>query len=68
MAKRVLPTLKLIVLIFTIVLALIVILYVLGVFPAEHTRRVIAKTIVIMAIVIGTSLITLFLSTGQAKH
>jgi len=68
MAKRVLPTLKLIVLIFTIILALIAILYVLGLFPAEHTRRVIAKTIVIMVIVIGASLITLFLSTSQTKH
>jgi len=68
MAKRVLPTLKLIVLIFTLILALIAILYVLGVFPAEHTRRVIAKTIAIMAIVIGASLITLFLSTGQTKR
>jgi len=68
MAKRVLPTLKLIVLIFTIILALVVILYVLGVFPAEHTRRVIAKTMAIMAIVIGASLITLFLSTSRTKH
>jgi hypothetical protein len=68
MAKRVLPTLKVIVLIFTIILALIVILYVLGLFPAEHTRRVIAKTMGIMVIVVGASLITLFLSTGQTKH
>ena len=68
MSNRALPVLRLIVLIFTMVLALIAVLYVLDLFPAEHVRPVIAKIMAIMGIVTGASLIAVWVIGNQPKQ
>ena len=55
-------------LVFTLALALISILYVLDIFPGDLARRVVAKTIAIMAILTATALITIFLAGNQSKQ
>ncbi len=68
MANRILPTLKLMVLIFTIVLALIAILYVLDVLSGELLGRVVLKIMAVMGILIGASLIAILLTGNQTKQ
>ena len=62
MSKRTISTIRLMALVFTLALALISILYVLDIFPGDLARRVVAKTIAIMAILTATALITIFLT------
>ena len=64
MSNRTLSTLKLIALVFTFVLALIAIMYILGLFPGQ-LGRVFRKIIAIMAILTAASLITIFLTGSQ---
>ncbi|HLB72455.1 MAG TPA: hypothetical protein VJJ98_00400 [Sedimentisphaerales bacterium] len=66
MSKRTLSTIKLMALVFTLVLALISILYVLDIFPGDLATRVVVKAMAIMAILTATALITIFL-TGTRK-
>ena len=68
MANRALPILRLIVLIFTMILALIAVLYVLDLFPAEHIKRVVAKIMAIMGIVTGASLIAILVTGNQPRQ
>jgi hypothetical protein len=68
MTNRILPTLKLVVLVFTIVLALIAILYVLDVLSGELLGRVVLKIMAVMGILIGASLIAILLTGNQTKQ
>lgn len=65
MSNATLSTIKLMALISTLVLALISILYVLGVFPGSLAARVVPKIMAIMAILTATALITIFLAGNQ---
>ena len=67
MSNKMLPTIKLMTLIFTLVLALISILYILGIFSGALAARVIPKLIAVMAIITATALITIFLATNKNK-
>ena len=68
MPSRTLSILKLMVVILMTVLALIAILYVLDIFAADHLRIAVRKIIAIMAIVMGASLITLWLTGSQPSR
>ncbi|MHC4745530.1 MAG: hypothetical protein ACYS8Z_26750 [Planctomycetota bacterium] len=67
MSNKMMPTIKLMTLIFTLVLALISILYVLGLFPEGLAAKVVSKLIAVMAIMTATALITIFLASNQGK-
>jgi hypothetical protein len=68
MSNKMLPTIKLMTLILTLVLALISILYILNVFPGALATKVIPKLIAVMAIITATALITIFLASNQKNN
>ena len=66
--ERIAPTLKVIVLAATIVLGLIAIFYVLGVFAHEHVKELILKTMAIIGILTGVSLVAILVTGSQTKQ
>lgn len=62
------PTLKVIVLVATIVLGVIAILYVLDVFTGEYIKALVLKTMAIIGILTGVSLVAILLTGGQTKQ
>lgn len=62
------PTLKVIVLVATIILGVIAILYVLDVFAGEYIRALVLKTMAIIGILTGVSLVAVLLAGGQTKQ
>ncbi len=67
MERKMIFMLKIILLIFTITLAVIGILYVLDVFSGEHIKRVVLKTLAIIGILTAVSLVTIVVSSKQTK-
>lgn len=65
MPNKMLPTIKIMTLILTLLLAFISILYVLGIFSGDLAARVIPKLIAIMAIITATALITIYLAGNK---
>ncbi|UCG50168.1 MAG: hypothetical protein JSU94_10330, partial [Phycisphaerales bacterium] len=61
-------TLKVIVLVATIILGVIAILYVLDVFADEYIRALVLKTMAIIGILTGVSLVAVLLAGGQTKQ
>lgn len=63
--KNAIRILKSIILIATMVIALLAILYVLDVFPSEMLKDAILKTIAVMGILTGASLIVILLTANK---
>ena len=68
MAKKMLLTLKTMAMILTVILALIAILYVLDIFTGEYLRNLAIKTMEIMGILTGLSLVIIFLTASHEKQ
>jgi hypothetical protein len=65
MTKTLLPMMRLIALLTTLILSLIAILYVLDVFSGEVLKEWVLKTIKIMGIIIVASLVIIFVTGGR---
>ena len=65
MLKKMLMALRVIAIVAAVLLALIAILYVLNLLPGEYLRNLAVKTMQIVGILTGLSLVMIFLAGGQ---
>ncbi|MBC8378944.1 MAG: hypothetical protein H8E62_07205 [Planctomycetes bacterium] len=68
MVKKMLLALRVIAMFAALLLAVIATLYVLDLFSGEYLRELAIKTMQIVGILTGLSLITIFLAGGQEKQ